>query len=148
MLKIDPTESAGFLVGRVAHSLKMRVQEFLDENEIPLSAEEASILTVLAHLKGPERMKPLAELLGRDATTASRQIAGLEQRKLVKRSPCPEDGRATVVAITSPGTKLVERTMPMTIALRRRAMKGISAADSAALQRTLSQMLQNLKKAT
>ena len=148
MLKIDPTESAGFLVGRVAHSLKMRVQEFLDENEIPLSAEEASILTVLAHLEAPERMKPLAELLGRDATTVSRQIAGLEQRKLVKRSPCPEDGRATVVAITGPGAKLVERTMPMTIALRRRAMKGISAVDSASLERTLSQMLQNLKKET
>jgi DNA-binding MarR family transcriptional regulator len=148
MHKLNPTESAGFLVGRVAHSLKMRVQEFLDENEIPLSAEEASILTVLAHLDGPEQMKPLAELLGRDATTVSRQIAGLEQRKLVKRSPCPEDGRATVVAITSPGAKLVERTMPMTIALRRRAMKGISAVDSAALERTLSQMLQNLKKET
>lgn len=146
MLPFDPTESAGFLVGRVAHSLKMRVQEFLDENEIPLSAEEASILTVLAHLKAPERMKPLAELLGRDATTVSRQIAGLEKRKLVKRSPCPDDGRATVVAITSPGTKLVERTLPLTIALRRQAMKGISAVDSAALARTLAQMLQNLKK--
>jgi DNA-binding MarR family transcriptional regulator len=148
MHKLNPTESAGFLVGRVAHSLKMRVQEFLDENEIPLSAEEASILTVLAHLDGPEQMKPLAELLGRDATTVSRQIASLEHRKLVKRSPCPEDGRATVVVITSPGTKLVERTMPMTIALRRRAMKGISAVDSAALERTLSRMLQNLKKET
>ncbi len=144
-MNFKPTESAGFLVGRVAHALKLRVQEFLDENEIPLSAEEVSILTVLAHLEEQERMKPLAELLGRDATTVSRQIAGLEQRKLVKRSPCPDDGRATVVGITKAGVKLVERTLPMTMALRRQAMQGISAADAKVMTQTLAQMLHNLR---
>ena len=61
MLDFDPTESAGFLVGRVAHALTLRVQEFLDEAGIDLFAEEISILTVLAHFDGPERMKSLAE---------------------------------------------------------------------------------------
>ena len=60
LLEFDPTESAGFLVGRVAHALKLRVQEFLDDAGIDLFAEEISILTVLAHLDGPERMKSLA----------------------------------------------------------------------------------------
>ena len=146
MLKFKPTESAGFLVGRVAHALKLRVQEFLDENKIPLSAEEISILTVLAHLETPEQMKPLAELLGRDATTVSRQIAGLEKRKLVKRSPCPNDGRATVAGITKAGKKLVERTLPMTMALREQAMHGISPSDAKIMTRALMQMLQNLKQ--
>ena len=103
MLEFDPTESAGFLVGRVAHALKLRVQEFLDDARIVMSAEEISILTVLAHLEGPERMKPLAEKLGRDATTVSRQVAGLEEAGLVQRSPCPDDGRATVVTVTKAG---------------------------------------------
>ena len=146
MLDFKPTESPGFLVGRVAHALKQGVQDFLDESGIPLSAEEASILTVLAHLDGPERMKPLAELLGRDATTVSRQIAGLERQKLVKRSPCPDDGRATVVQITKAGRKLVERTLPMTRALRKQAMKGISSADAKVLTRALLQMLRNLRQ--
>ena len=143
MLKFDPTESAGFLVGRVAHALSLRVQEFLDDAEIPISAQEISILTVLAHLDEPERMKPLAELLGRDATTVSRQIAGLEQAGLVQRSPCPDDGRATVVAITKAGAKLVERTIPLTLALRSRAMKGITKADTKTFVGVLSQMLAN-----
>ena len=145
MLEFNPTESAGFLVGRVAHALSLRVQEFLDDAEIPISAQEISILTVLAHLDEPERMKPLAELLGRDATTVSRQIAGLEEAGLVQRSPCPDDGRATVVSITTAGARLVERTIPLTLALRGRAMKGISKADAEALVRALSQMLANLK---
>ena len=130
MLNFNPTESAGFLVGRVARALKLRVQEFLDDAEIPASAEEITILTVLAHLDEPERMKSLAELLGRDATTISRQVAALEEAGLVKRSPCRKDGRATVVTITNAGKKLSERTIPMTLALRGQAMKGISAADA------------------
>jgi MarR family transcriptional regulator for hemolysin len=145
MLKFNPTESAGFLVGRVAHALKLRVQEFLDDAGIDVSAEEISILTVLAHLKGPEQMKPLAEKLGRDTTTVSRQIKGLEKAGLVQRSPCPVDGRATVVTVTKAGTKLVERTIPLTLALRGRAMKGISKSDAKALTSALSQMLNNLR---
>jgi DNA-binding MarR family transcriptional regulator len=148
MLNFNPTESTGFLVGRVAHALKLRVQEFLDEAGIPISAEEISILTVLAHLDGPERMKPLAEKLGRDATTVSRQIAGLEEAGFVRRTPCPEDGRATVVTATRAGRKLVERTIPLTLALRSRAMKGISKSDEKVLISTLSQMLNNLKDET
>ena len=145
MLEFDPTESAGFLVGRVAHALKLRVQEFLDDAGIDMSAEEISILTVLAHLDGPERMKPLSEKLGRDATTVSRQVAGLEEAGLVERSPCPDDGRATVVTITKAGSKLVEQTIPLTLALRGRAMKGISKAEAKTLVNALSRMLSNLK---
>ena len=145
MLEFDPTESAGFLVGRVAHALKLRVQEFLDDAGIDMSAEEISILTVLAHLDGPERMKPLSEKLGRDATTVSRQVAGLEEAGLVERSPCPDDGRATVVTITKAGSKLVEQTIPLTLALRGRAMKGISKAEAKTLVIALSRMLNNLK---
>jgi DNA-binding MarR family transcriptional regulator len=145
MLEFDPTESAGFLVGRVAHALKLRVQEFLDDAGIDMSAEEISILTVLAHLDGPERMKPLSEKLGRDATTVSRQVAGLEEAGLVERSPCPDDGRATVVTITKAGSKLVEQTIPLTFALRGRAMKGISKAEAKTLVNALSRMLNNLK---
>jgi len=145
MLEFDPTESAGFLVGRVAHALKLRVQEFLDDAGIDMSAEEISILTVLAHLDGPERMKPLSEKLGRDATTVSRQVAGLEEAGLVERSPCPDDGRATVVTITKAGSKLVEQTISLTLALRGRAMKGISKAEAKTLVNALSRMLNNLK---
>jgi len=145
MLEFDPTESAGFLVGRVAHALKLRVQEFLDDAGIDMSAEEISILTVLAHLDGPERMKPLSEKLGRDATTVSRQVASLEEAGLVRRSPCPDDGRATVVTMTKAGSKLVEQTIPLTLALRGRAMKGISKAEAKTLVNALSRMLNNLK---
>jgi DNA-binding MarR family transcriptional regulator len=145
MTKLIPHESPGFLVGRISHALKLRVQEFLDEAGIPASSEEISILTVLAHLDDPERMTALAELLGRDVTTMSRQVNGLEKADFAKRSPCRDDGRAVVVSITSAGKKLVQRTIPMTFALRERAMKNISQADVKVLTQALMQMLDNLR---
>ncbi|MDF1746858.1 MAG: MarR family transcriptional regulator [Gimesia sp.] len=110
-----------------------------------MSAEEISILTVLAHLDEPEQMKPLAEMLGRDATTVSRQISVLEKTGLVERYQHPEDVRSTVVSATKAGIKLVEKTLPLTITLRTQAMKEISSADANALVRGLSQMLKNLR---
>lgn len=144
MLKFDPTESTGFLVARVAHQLQQQVQEFLDEAGIDMTAQEITILTVVAHLQEPEQMKRLAEKCGRDATTVSRQIGALEKAGLVKRSPSADDGRFNVVSITKKGQRLVERTIPMTLALKKQAMSGISAADAKALPRALMQMLSNL----
>ena len=144
MLNFDPTESTGYLVGRVAHMLQLRVQEFLDEAGIEITAQEITILTVVAHMKKPEQMKRLAEMCGRDATTVSRQIASLENAGLVKRSSSPDDGRFNVVSITKKGQRLVERTIPMTLILKKKAMSGISPADAKALPRALKQMLDNL----
>lgn len=145
MLDFDPTKSPGFLVGRIAHALKIHVQEFLDAEDISISAEEISILTVLAHLDQPPTMKSLAEKVGRDATTVSRQVTCLHTAGLVERSPCPDDGRASVVTVTRNGAELVERTIPMTLALRARAMQGISRVDARVLVNSLSRMLSNLK---
>ncbi len=144
MLKFDPTESTGFLVARVAHQLQQKVQEFLDEAGIEITAQEITILTVVAHLQKPEQMKRLAEKCGRDATTVSRQIGALEKAGLVKRSRSPDDGRFHVVSITNKGKRLVERTIPLTLDLRKRAMSGISAADATALSQNLIQILDNL----
>ena len=144
MLNFNPTESTGFLVGRVAHAIHLKVQEFLDETGIEMSAEELSILTVVAHLDGPETMKNLAGLCGRNATTVSRQVSSLEKAGYVNRSPCPDDGRAFVVSVTAPGKRLVKKTIPMTLDLRKRAMQGISAADAQVVQVALQQILENL----
>ena len=144
MLNFNPTESTGFLVGRVAHAIHQKVQEFLDEAGIEMSAEVLSILTVVAHLDAPETMKNLAGLCGRNATTVSRQITSLEKAGYVNRSPCPNDGRAFVVSITTAGITLVKKTIPMTLALRKRAMKGIAVKDAKVVQVALQQMLQNL----
>ena len=145
MNRIDPENAPGFLVGRVTHQLRVHIRKFLAEAGIQLSAEEISILTALAHLDSERNMGSLSELLGRDPTTLKRQLNGMIKAGLVDRKLSAEDRRVVNISITAEGRALVESTMPMTLALRERAMKGISEPDRQTLVKTLLKMLKNLK---
>ncbi|MEU2202565.1 MarR family transcriptional regulator [Isoptericola sp. NPDC019482] len=52
---------------------------------------------------GPQRVQALAERLGIDGSTATRQVAALERAGHVQRSRDPHDGRAVVVTATASG---------------------------------------------
>jgi MarR family transcriptional regulator for hemolysin len=144
MNKIDLQTSPGFLVGRIAHRLRLHIRKFIAQAGIQISAEELAVLTALAQVDSKKSMGELADRLGRDPTTLKRLLNGLVKTGLVNRSNSPEDGRVILIAITEAGRTLVESTMPMTIALRERALEGISESDREYLGRILSQMSQNL----
>lgn len=65
---------------------------------------------------GPMRLSDLATAVHVDASTVSRQAAQLVTERLLVRQPHPEDGRASVVALTDPG-----RTVVAGVIQRRRA---------------------------
>ena len=143
---IDIENAPGFLVGRVAHQLKTHVRKFIKEAGLELTAEELTILTALAHLDSEKSMGSLAEMLGRDATTLKRQLNSLVKLSMVERKCSPEDRRVILISITQKGKTVVDSTMPLTLALRERAMKNISEPDRQILVRVLSQMRENLNE--
>jgi MarR family transcriptional regulator for hemolysin len=146
MDKIDIENAVGFLLGRIAHHLELHVRKFISEADIQLSAAELTILTALAHLDSAKSMGSLAELLGRDPTTLKRQLNRPLKAGLVDRKPSKKDRRVVEITITAKGKAIVESTMPMTFALRERAMDGIPETDKQALVRSLVKMLKNLRK--
>ena len=91
-------------------------------------------------------MTSLAELLGRDPTTLKRQLNRPVKAGLVDRKPSKNDRRVVEIAITAEGRALVESTLPMTLALRERAMAGISEPDRQKLVKMLVKMLKNIKE--
>lgn len=137
--------SPGFLIRRVAHILHVRVNESLNSEGLAHTAEEISILMVLDGLESPERAGALADLLGRDISTLTRQLDGLEKSGLVARNKCPDDRRAVVTTLTAKGRRTLRRVTPVVLGIRDRAMKGFSETDRKQLARYLSMMLQNLK---
>jgi DNA-binding MarR family transcriptional regulator len=52
---------------------------------------------------GPQRVQALADRLGIDASTVTRQVVALERAGHVQRSRDPHDGRAVVVTATASG---------------------------------------------
>jgi DNA-binding MarR family transcriptional regulator len=59
----------------------------------------------LIGVRGQMRLTELAAELGMPITTASDVVRRLEARRLVKRSPNPDDGRSSLFALTAAGDR-------------------------------------------
>jgi DNA-binding MarR family transcriptional regulator len=66
------------------------------------------VLVRVAEL-GPVRLSELAQYLGLDVSTVSRQVQHLEQRGLVERSPDPLDRRAALLDLSEQGRETTHR---------------------------------------
>jgi DNA-binding MarR family transcriptional regulator len=86
---------------------------------------------------GPIGIVDLAELVGRDYTTVSRQITKLESLKLVARCPSARDGRVRAAIITEQG-----RAMTTALdAARQKIIEKLLADWQSEDVRTLSRLL-------
>jgi DNA-binding MarR family transcriptional regulator len=70
--------------------------------------KSAFVLLGTLHMQGPMRAGALAEAVFADPSTISRQVAALVRDGLVERQADPEDGRASVLAVTPAGQAVVE----------------------------------------
>jgi DNA-binding MarR family transcriptional regulator len=90
----------------------------------------------------------LAEQVGRDQSTVSRQTAKLERLGLIERRPGKVDQRAREALITAPGRRLV---IDITKARRRlfdRLLRGWSEADVRALARLNRRLAEAMRVAS
>lgn len=68
-----------------------------------------SVLLARIEEMGPVRLGDLAEAIGVDTSTASRQVARLIDDGYVDRAPDPEDGRASVLRLSPSGREIRQR---------------------------------------
>ena len=86
---------------RLYGSIRARVSAGPDGEPSPLV-----LLVKLAHL-GPSRASDLAEFLGADPSTVSRQVSSLVKSGLIERRADPADGRASILVPTELGARRV-----------------------------------------
>ncbi|MCZ2527680.1 MarR family transcriptional regulator [Streptomyces sp. SCUT-3] len=82
--------------------------------------------------EGPMGVKALAEGMGIDSSTVTRQVAPLVESGLVKRTTHPEDGRAVVLELSSRGTERLEE-----VRASRRELMEVLVGDWADEDRTV-----------
>ena len=87
---------------RGLHALKAQ----LARGETDVERAMHVVLFVLADT-GPLRVSALADRLGTDPSTTSRQTGELVKRELLQRLPDPDDRRACLLAVTSAGHDVV-----------------------------------------
>ena len=75
-----------------------------------IRATQFTLLAVLA-LKGPQSIGELADFLGADRTTLTRNLALLEDHSLLKIQP-GDDARSRIVAIVPRGRSILTKAFP------------------------------------
>lgn len=101
------------------------------------------MLSYLAE-RGDQRQSALVLALSIDPSTVTKMLQRLERAGLVRRRPCPEDGRVTLVAITDAGLDLIDDVNRYWRDLEERTTAGMSPAQRDELGRALEVLERNL----
>jgi DNA-binding MarR family transcriptional regulator len=112
----------------------------------PDAVERATYL-LLVHLvkDGPRRAGALADAVHSDPSTISRQIGHLVKLGYVERTADPEDGRATLLAATAEGRRVLEENRRLRNERFSRILASWSDADRAALTTMLSRLASDIE---
>lgn len=110
----DLDTSAMAVVGRVsrlARTLEASIAPVLAEYD--LQSHEFDVLATLRRSGPPYTMFPadLLEQMMVTSSTMTHRLATLEARALVRRGPCPDDGRRVEVSLTDAGRELVDQAV-------------------------------------
>ena len=85
-------------------------------NEYGMNIQQYTLL-LLPFDQGPLRMNEIAHTLGVTNPAVTNLVDHMEQKGLIKRMPCEEDRRATLIEITTDGRALIERIQEKSLAL-------------------------------
>jgi DNA-binding MarR family transcriptional regulator len=100
------------------------------------------------HEAGPLRLSELAARMGVDASTASRQVQQLERTGLVGRVGDPADRRASLLALTAEGDRVLTRMRQARRASLAQVLGGWSRAYRRKLATVLTRLVDDLERVT
>lgn len=133
-------DSVGWLVTRVRSSILAAVDRELAGSGI--SAAQAGILLYLAHGRG-DRVADIARDYSYDTGAATRMVARLAAKRLLRRVPDENDRRVQRLELTAAGKKLTEQMAAMAAKVLNQHLRGFTRAELDQLKALLHRMLDN-----
>ncbi len=127
----DPQALAGRLYLTTLHLLRRMRRE---DDGLGLSASQFATLSTLVN-RGAMTLTELAEAEGVRPPSMTRMIQRLEQLKLVRRKPSPEDGRVVHVLHTSGAVRMLEEGRARRVTALADQLALLSKKDVAVLER-------------
>lgn len=112
-----------------------------------LSMADYDVLVALTDVEDRSlRMGELGRTLDWEKSRVSRQVGRMEDRGLVVRRECPDDGRGTFVDLTEQGREAIEAAAPDHVALvRTLVFDGLTEDQVAALGKITTTVLERIE---
>jgi len=96
--------------------------------------------------QSPLAINSLAETLMLNLSTASRQIAALERKKLIRRFPDPNNGRISLVEMTSEGIDTLKKVQKARYHVYTEVLQDWTKEELSTLETHLIRLNQDFKK--
>lgn len=136
-------ESLGCLTNHAAHTARNFLTRQLALNGIDMTIEQFKVMVVLWKEKRSTQQN-IADFVGKDKTSVTRLIAGLEKRSLIERVTDEADKRCNLVTLTPQGIALEKPTMEVLNKANDALHQSISPEELAITLRVLKHMCLNL----
>lgn len=136
----------GYWISRAAHMLRVRIMEATKLAGSKLTPEESALLLALDDLGGKLQMADFVLMTGRDKSTITRQIDGLEKKGMASRATGQTDGREVYVVINAKGKKEMALLTPYFEQIRKGMVQGVSKQKLRITLETLAQLKTNLEE--
>ena len=135
-----PTDaSLGCMTNHAAYAARNYLTRQLALNGIDMTIEQFKVMVVLWK-EGTSTQQSIADFVGKDKTSVTRLIAGLEKRSLIQRSTACQDKRCNHVTLTPQGTALEKPTMEILKQANESLQKFFKPEELAITLRVLKQM--------
>ncbi|MBD8892808.1 MarR family transcriptional regulator [Labrenzia suaedae] len=116
----------------------------LYETQFGIARPEWRVIALLGQY-GELTAKTIGERSAMHKTKVSRAVAALEKRKLVIRTPNPDDMRESFVDLAPDGLAIYEAIVPQALAFTKALQDSLSAAQREALDDTLDRIMERVK---
>ena len=136
-------DGLGFLLADVSRLMRREFARRMDGRLSILTFAQARALVHLARSEGLRQVE-LANLLEVQPITLARLIDQLDARGLVERRADPDDRRAHRLFLTPAARPHLDAIREVAASVRGDALRGIDAAQAAALSATLARIRANL----
>jgi DNA-binding MarR family transcriptional regulator len=135
-------DSVPYLMIRVSGLMNRQLE--LDLRPLKVSFQHWRVLAVLARKNGSS-ITDLSEYAVVPHSSLSRLLSRMEADGYVRRQTDGQDARTVRVYTTAVGEVMYRRILPMAVAVRERAMAGLSAAQKTSLLAALNHMLGSMQ---
>ena len=135
-------------VGELMRSLTKARARLIAAAEHDVEWSAHLLLKCVANSEVPTRATALAEVLQSDPSTVSRQVAALVKEGYLERRADPDDGRASLLVLTSKAGRVLAQHDQMRLEHFARILDGWSDADVRNFARLLDRFTQAHEAAT
>ena len=141
----DPPSSLGALISRVRIVMFDRLDQAL--GPFDLSTPQYIVIVLLANGIA-SKSSDICRTVAHDPGAMTRVIDRLEEKKLVRRKPDPNDRRAFKLELTPQGRALYPKVIAVAVGMINELLEGFTKTEVRQMENFLKRILENAGEAT